>query len=574
VHAARGLACLTLILVTRVAVGATPVIHVRGAARVSASASSLEGSVIVTGSVSDDTGRPVGGALLTARALAADTSPVPLPTPSACPNQPSLGGAPGNTRPEQTLRADGNGRFCALFVTDRASQILLAFNDARGLIDASEQRIVVDHARRGVELRLAPTAATFELERESHRLQVSARVAAPLPGASTPLPLAVYAATPNGEVLVAQGACPADGAAELDVASSRLAGPGPIELILRFAGSAALQPAEARRRVLATARVRLELGRTPAPADPTEGIPLDVALASAAGAVDGGSVEARLGDQTVGLAKVERGAARLIAQFPRRGDSAKLELRYLAAEPWWRPGDSLALDVKLLSRARWVSLGWMSALAAIAIWLLWGFRRPARPGSLQGAVGPRAPVAGVHLVKREDGHFGWRGVVRDAHEEVPIPGASVALVSPGPDRSVHARVVADEQGAFELAAGAPGELELAVSAPWHSDFTCRAPPHGELRIDLVSRRRQLLGRLVRWASQRAPHARDRAEPTPGDVKRYGRRASRDEVVEWAGAVEHAAFGPEAVNETIERDVIRREPPDRVEPSPRDVKRDH
>jgi hypothetical protein len=29
-----------------------------------------------------------------------------------------------------------------------------------------------------------------------------------------------------------------------------------------------------------------------------------------------------------------------------------------------------------------------------------------------------------------------------------------------------------------------------------------------------------------------------------------------------------------VNETIERDVIRREPPDRVEPSPRAVKRDH
>jgi hypothetical protein len=561
-------------LVTGVASGATPVIHVRGAARVSASATALEGTVLVTGTVSDDTGRPVGGALLTARALGADENSVPLPAASACPSQARGGMAPGGTRPEQTLRADGSGRFCALFATDRASQIVLAFSDARGLIDASEQRLVVDHSRRGVELRFAPTTATFDLERETQRLQVSTRVATPLPGTSAPLPIAAYAVTRSGEVLVAQGACPADGATELEVASNRLSGPGPVELVLRFAGNGSLQPAEARRRVLATARVRLELGRAPAPADPTEGIPFDVAVAATAGAVDGGSVEARLGSQTVGLAKVERGAARLVAHFPRRADSAKIELRYLAAEPWWRPGDSLMVEVKLLSRARWVSLGWVAALAAIALWLLWGFRRPARRVEAAGSVGPRAPVAGVHLVRREDGHFGWRGVVRDAHDETPIAGATVALVAPAPERTVNARVVTDEAGVFELAGGAIGDLELAVSAPWHSDFTCRAPPHGELRIDLVSRRRHLVGRLVRWADRRAPAARDRAEPTPGDVKRYGRRASRDEVVAWAGAVEHAAFGPEAVDETIEREVIGREPADRVDPSARDAERDH
>ncbi len=539
----------------------------------SAAASSLEGALLVAGSVSDDTGRPVSGALLTARALAADASPVSLPAPTACPNQPSGASGPGSTRPEQTLRADANGRFCAMFATDRVSHIVLAFSDARGLIDASEQRVPVDHSRRGVELRFAPAAASFELERDQQRLQVSTRVAAPLPGSAAPLPLAVYAVTPSGEVLVAQGACPADGAAELDVPSNRLPGPGPVELALRFAGSPSLQPAEARRRVLATALVRLELSRAPAPADPTDGIPFDVGVGSAAGAVEGGSIEARLDGQTVGLAKVERGAARLVAQFPRRADSARLELRYLAAEPWWRPGDPLTVEVKLLSRAKWVSLGWVSALAAIALWLLWGFRRPTQKGGASAAPGPRAPVAGVHLVRREDGEPGWRGSVRDAHDERPIPGASVALVTPAPERSVVTHVVTDDRGAFHLAASSLGELELAVSAPWHSDFTCRAPPHGELRIDLVSRRRHLVGRLVRWADHRAPSARDRAEPTPGDVKRYGRRASRDEVVEWAGAVERAAFGPEAVDEALERDVIRREPAE-VDPSPRDVKRDH
>jgi hypothetical protein len=297
--------------------------------------------------------------------------------------------------------------------------------------------------------------------------------------------------------------------------------------------------------------------------------------------VDAGSVEARLGAQTVGVARVEHGAARVVAQFPRRADSARLELRYLATEPWWRPGDGFTVEVKLLSRAHWVSLAWLSALAGIAAWLLWGFRRPARGSGTQVPGAPQAPVAGVHLLRREDGQPGWRGVVRDAHEEVPIPGAAVALTSPEPERQLHGRVITDARGAFELVATADGNLELSVSAPWHSDFSCKAPPHGELRIDLVSRRRQLVGRLVRWAERRAPFARDRAEATPEDVKRYGRRTARSEVVDWAAAVEVAAFGPEAVDETIERDVSRREPPadarhgtDRTDASPRAAKRGH
>jgi len=164
--------------------------------------------------------------------------------------------------------------------------------------------------------------------------------------------------------------------------------------------------------------------------------------------------------------------------------------------------------------------------------------------------------------------------VRDAHDERPIAGAVVALVSRAPEARLIARVLADEEGRFELGDAAPGELELAVSAAWHSDFSCRAPPHGELRVELVSRRRYLVGRLVRWAERRGPLSRTRAEPTPGDVKRHGRRAHRDEVVGWANAVEAAAFGPDPVDETIERDVTGREPPERVESEPREVKRGH
>ena len=568
---------LALVLTSEVGRSASPVIHVRGTARINATASTLDGTIVVTGTVIDDTGRPVGGATLELRATATDGSPVQLPPLAACPNRPNTAPpALAGPRPTRPLGSDATGRFCATFAAERATTLVLAFSDARSLFDPAEQRVAVDSARRGVELKFAPTSATFELERETQRLQVSTHVVGNSPGLSPPLPLAVYLATPQGEALVAQGACPADGATELDVASNRLGAPGPVELVLRFAGTPALQPAEARRRVLATAEVHLALGRAPNAADPTDGIPLDLALDSAAGAVDGGAVEARLQGQTVGIAPVERGAAHLVAQFPRRADGATLELRYLTVEPWWRAGPGLDVEVKLLSRARWVSLGWLSALGAIAGWLLWGWRRPARETAEPTAPEPLAPIAGVHLVKREDDQRGWRGVVRDAHDQAPIPRAVVELVSRAPERRVIARAVADDAGRFELSGAAEGDLELAVSATWHTDFSSGAPPHGELRVDLVSRRRYLVGRLVGWAERRAAHGhgRTRPEPTPGDVKRQGRRAHRDEVVAWAAAVESAAFGPKPVDEKIEREVSRLEPPERPGSNALEVKRDH
>jgi hypothetical protein len=76
---------------------------------------------------------------------------------------------------------------------------------------------------------------------------------------------------------------------------------------------------------------------------------------------------------------------------------------------------------------------------------------------------------------------------------------------------------------------------------------------------LVSRRRHLLARLVRWAERRGPLGR--GEPTPADVAAQARRAKRGDVAEWASAVEAAAFGSAAVDEGAEREVLRQEPPD-------------
>ncbi|HEV8550037.1 MAG TPA: hypothetical protein VGQ57_13430 [Polyangiaceae bacterium] len=562
----RAAAVITLALLAASAGAATPLIHVRGAAKIAAAASASDDAVVLSGAIVDDTGRPVGGASLHVRGIGPDGSNVPLPPLGACAEPPAQAFHSGR-RAEQIVQADPGGRFCVRTDPSGLAAFAVGFNDEHGLFDAAEENVGIDRSRRAVELRVLPATPTFELERERQRLQVSARAPGPLASAVPALPLAAYALTANAEILVAQGACPLNGNAELDFATTKLTGPGPVELALRFAGSGALQPAETRRRVLATARVTLALSRAPAAADPSDGIALDVALGSAAGAVESGSVEARLDGQTVGIAKVEHGAARVVAQFPRRGPSERLELRYLPTEPWWRPADALGVDVSVLARSRFSSLAWLAALGALAVWLVWGWRRPPRAERARINVeGLRTPVAGVHVVRREDGYVGWHGLVRDAHDERPVAEALVSLVESTPDRRVLARATSDPQGRFELHASGSGALELVVTARLHSDFSCPAPPHGEVRVELVSRRRSVLGRLVRWAERRGAVGRTRAEPTPGDVKRHGRRSRKEEVVAWASAVEAAAYGPEPVDETIEHDVGRREPPDPGDPS--------
>jgi hypothetical protein len=102
---------------------------------------------------------------------------------------------------------------------------------------------------------------------------------------------------------------------------------------------------------------------------------------------------------------------------------------------------------------------------------------------------------------------------------------------------------------------------LAASAPFHSELVTTVPDFGVVRIALVTRRRQLLGRLTRWANHKPSFGRGKAEPTPGEVERHARRGRHEEVADWAHAVEAAAFGPVPVDEHAERDIVRREPAD-------------
>jgi hypothetical protein len=76
---------------------------------------------------------------------------------------------------------------------------------------------------------------------------------------------------------------------------------------------------------------------------------------------------------------------------------------------------------------------------------------------------------------------------------------------------------------------------------------------------LVTRRRALLERLVRWARRRGAPFDSSTEPTPGHVRRVAARSSVSEVEAWATKVEDAVYGPEKVTASVEQQVRAVEP---------------
>jgi hypothetical protein len=557
---------------------AEPVLRVRGQATIDATAGWLDGHLIVSGSLRDDTGRPLAGAVLTLHARGNDAKPAELPAGIPCSPLAEADKVPQGGPTERSLRTDRSGRFCVDFAADADGRfggapeppldIELRYTDGRALFDAALRRVAVERNRRGVELRFVDPPSTLDLDAPHARVEIGARAEPAVSAGSATLPLVLYARSEERERVVAQVPCRLGATAMFSVPTSELGAPGPVDLVARFSGTDSFQPAETVRRVSRIARVTLSLGRPAEPSDPESGIALDLAVGSSRGAVGSGSVEARLLGETVGIAKVESGTARVVARFARRAEkTAALTLHYLPSEPWWTASSPLRVEVTLAPRSHWGSLAWLLGFVAIAAGLLRSWRRPTRtPRSASSAPKPR--TAAVVVVEADEHSAGWRGVVRDAHDDAPVSDAQVAIVTEEPEGSrVVARTTTDEAGEFELPDVTTGaETRFVVTARWHAALKVKLPPHGRLEIDLVTRRRQLVARFVAWSAREGHGMKGRLEPTPGDVRDAGRRVHRPDIVEWANAVEKAAYGPEPVDEPVERRVLDHEPPERSRPT--------
>jgi hypothetical protein len=561
-------------------------IHVRGGSEIHAAASIDRVELTLRGELVDDAGAAIPGAPIVVQAVSSSSPPTPLHMGALRPCDGATGHASTTARTgpdEIVIETDERGAFCAVGRAPSSSfAIRLRFRGSR-VYDPADRDVAIEPeqetALRAL-VRFEPPPETIDLDRESVTVTASLRVdradalrqGGGAAAATQRANLALALEDERG-AHVAGAITGGDGRAHFDVKTAALAGPGEGELVARFAGNAALAKASATQPVVRRAEAHVALSHPIDRADPDEGLTLDVDVATGRGPVSGGVVEVRRtradgAGESVGAATVdEQGHARVVAVFPAEGASLVwLGLRYVPAAPWYRAGPELRVEAKIAGPGALRQLVLAVVVVVAAAWVASGWRRAPRPRMAPGVEGSAAPPsgrAGVRVLASPGDLRGWRGKVADAHDGAPIAGARLSIVAPTFEGDgVVARATADEHGAFTLEGTYridASDARLVVSADTHATHEQPLPPPSVLAVALVTRRRALLERLVKWARQRGAPFDGAPEPTPGHVRRAATRAGAAEVEAWAGRVEQAAYGPEPVDEAREREVRSGEP---------------
>jgi hypothetical protein len=141
---------------------------------------------------------------------------------------------------------------------------------------------------------------------------------------------------------------------------------------------------------------------------------------------------------------------------------------------------------------------------------------------------------------------------------VPLAGVRVVVRAPTleGDGVIHDSTT-DRHGmfAFDLDERPEG-AEIVASSATHAEERKELPPGGTLRVALITRRRSLLRRMVSWARVRGKPYDAQPEPTPAHIVSV---SERDDVRDWAGELEAAAFGPAPVDDGVEARIRDKEP---------------
>lgn len=548
-------------------------VHVRGSAQLQVVAIPDGDGFTVRGELDDDVGLPIARLELTIDAISKDGDRAPLPVPSACAGSARVrGSVKAIGREEYRVETDEHGAFCVRGGGPIAASELRVRFAGDTLRDAAQAVASLDaeaaHLARAI-LRFEPSPEAVDLDRDVALVGASLRVERD-PGKSGPDAalkregLTLVLEDERGSEL-ARAVTSGDGRVRFELPTAKLDGPGEGELRVRFEGSSALAKAVTSQRVVRKAGTKLAAPPHADTGDPEEGVEIDVDVTSSRGPVSGGVVEALLGGESVGAGSVEMGRARVFAAFARtRAQTVPLSLRYVPAAPWWRVGPEVTVEVRLATASSW-RLGVLGAIVlAIAGWIVAGWRRAPKHVTADGEaslVSPPSGRAGVQIMRTEPGITGWRGVVADAHDGTPVPGAVLQIHVPAFEGDgILASTTADDGGAFSLdAPGVRSDARLVVQSEDHSRYEQALPPPSIISVALVTRRRTLVDRLVRWARRQGSPFDGPAEPTPGHVRRVAARSSAGSVESWAGAVEQAAFGPAAVDEKVEQAVRALEP---------------
>lgn len=449
-----------------------------------------------------------------------------------------------------------DGRLCLLVADTSANGAALLTFAGGPLHLPARAEMPLQPARSKLRLAFSAPSVELDLESPSQRLQLEVFGAEPEEGI-----LGVELSLHDGArelPLMGTDWVRSGNALTFALASEQLGAPGPARLVARYAGSARLEPAQAEAVALRVARVRLTAEVLTL--DET-GAELRVSADSPAGAPTSGWLEVSSDGDAIASSAFAAGVTdvRLAAAATASGD---VTLTYRASDPWWRPGEPLELRLEqapMKGAARWP---WLVLLAPVGYVCLRSMQRPAlrkparrRPPPRRMPELPGAPRSSPS---------GWEGTISDAHEGYPIAGAQVEALLPSLRAdAVGLRAITDASGQFRLP-GHPGPLpegaRLRITASLHTEVERPLPPQGRVDIALVSRRRELLRRLVRWARSVGPPWARASEPTPAEIANVALRRGDSRTADWAEQIEAAAFGNAPVDQTLEATLRAQEPP--------------
>jgi len=527
------------------------------------------GHAVVRGTLRDDVGNPLTSTHVAISFYegAGTGAALLLSTPSPCSTAfPEPHVAPD----EYVVDTDQAGDFCfeAALAIERGTMKLRYRGDADR--EAAAVDIPVDLGVPAVVLSFDPEPKVVSLDEPE--LVVSVHVNAPR------VPKEGWRITLRDERqhVVGAAAVDQDGTARIPIQTRELAAPGPGEIAASLEGAPVFASSVAAP-VERHARVRVETDLPSAAGVPEEGIAFHARARSVRGPVSSGSIEARLGDLSVGAATLQNGEAQVTAIFSSaRAPTMTVMARYVSAAPWWEPGAAVPVTIKIQTGGTWRRVPLLVLGIALVAWVLreaYDWRLPRRRSRSPSPGPAEVAPSTLQLLRPLSAAEGWTGHITDAHDGEPLNDATIQVFLPAFPNAAEtgARILAsatvDDAGRFALRGTFPRGALLRVEAPHHADLEQPLPAPSELSIAMVSRRRHLLGRMVAFAAREWGPSYPGREPTPEQVARRARstkdpaaHAARARQIEaFARATEQVAFGPGDVDRAAEATVLALEP---------------
>jgi len=461
---------------------------------------------------------------------------------------------------DHTATTDSVGGFCLVGALPTSEASIRIVYGGGPLHDGTRNEVLWNARRQPSSLRFAPRPERIDLDAE--RVMIFARVTGPEGVSTRGLPLRL---TDGDGGTLASARTDESGAAHFDFPSSKLPGPGIGTLRAAFDGRGDLAAATATATVTRSVRVRLRLEQDRVSGDPSRGVLVGVHADTSRGPAQGGTVEAVLDQAVVGAAPVVDGTAEVISTFrPRRETSSYgVSFRYRPDTPYYEASGTAGATIIAEQPSPWLRSLPIALAVVVAAWLLRGWWRPKRRDRAAPA---RPGVKGqpsLEVLRTSPSRDVWSGRVVDAHDGQPIGGARVRVIVPTfVDLDVVVDETTDEDGTFSFQMrSAEKELRLRVESTYHAEMERPLPPPSDVVVALMSRRRLLLDRLVGWARRAGKPWHREPEPTPGHVHRVAkdRRRRGEAVAAWAQRVQQGAYGPDPVDQEIEREVRELEP---------------